>query len=409
MRAGRGSPAGPPFVPMHLRPALPLLLLPLAACDRGPAQPEQELSELGMLQQLGYSDSVDAEDPHRPVGVLVHDAEATAPGLTLITIHRGGESFLLDEAGEVVHRWSLPSKVWGHTQPDRDGSLLVPAIREEGTSLLRLSWDSEVLLDVPTRAHHDAERRADGLLSVLSFAWRELPEFTAGWPDAEVRDELLVVVDDEGTILGEHSMIDLLASDPAVFTFKEVEMRAGQGDRRPQLDLLHANSLYWMRPEDAVHGPLFAEGNVLVSMRHQDQMAIVRPAEGKVLWSWGLGEISGPHDATVLANGHMMIFDNGLEAKRSRALEVDPATGDIVWSWQAPEPGDFFTIARGAAERLPNGNTILVDSDHGHVVEVTAEGRVVWEYYHPAVDGRVASIVRAKRYPREMFPALAGD
>lgn len=384
------------------------LALVLAACgDREPSSSTSGLSDLGALQQLGYTDSVAADQSFRPQGVVVHREEAVAPGLTMMTVHRGGRAFLLDEAGEQVHEWVFPSKVWGHAQLLEDGSILVPAINEENPTLLHLSWDSEVLFQVKLRSHHDADRREDGRFTTLSFDWRSLPAFTRGDAAAEVRDEFLVVLDQEGAVLEEHSMIDMLASDPNIFTFKDVEIRKGDGKKRKdQLDLLHANSLYWMRREDTAKHPLFAVGNVLVSMRHQDRMVIVRPESGKVLWSWGLGELSGPHDATVLANGHLMIFDNGLEARRSRAVEVDPSTNEIVWEWQAPAPEDIFTIARGSSQRLDNGNTLLLNSDSGHALEVTAEGEVVWEYFHPVVEGRVASLVRAQRYPRSAFPQL---
>jgi len=391
------------FTPLSLALAC---LLP--SCGKPEPTPQDDgLSDLAALQQLGYTDSVDASQSNRPQGVVVHREDAVAPGLTMLTVHRGGRAFLVEEQGQVVHEWTFPSRVWGHAQLLADGSILVPAINEENPTLLHLSWDSEVLFQVKLRAHHDADLREDGRLTTLTFDWRSLPEFTFGDAEVEVRDELVVVLDDAGKVLEEHSMIDMLSSNPEVFTFQDVEIRPGDGKKRKdQLDLLHANSVYWMREHDAKKHPLFAVGNVLVSMRHQDCMAIVRPETGQVLWSWGQGELSGPHDATVLANGNLMIFDNGLEHRRSRVVEVNPDTKEIVWEWQAPNPKDIFTIARGSSQRLNNGNTLLLNSDSGHALEVTAEGEVVWEYFHPVEDGRVASLVRAQRYPRSVFPQL---
>lgn len=395
-----------------MRHPFPLLILVVAclltSCGKSePMHPNDGPSDVAALQQLGYTDSVDANLSDRPQGVVVHREDAVAPGLTMLTVHRGGRAFLLDEQGEVVHDWVLPSKVWGHAQLLTDGSILVPAIHGVQPTLLHLSWDSEVLFQVKLRAHHDADLRRDGRLATLTYEWRSLPQFTFGDDEVEVRDELVVVLDDAGQVLEEYSMIDLLSSNPEAFTFQDVEIRPGEFmKRKDQLDLLHANSVYWMREHDALQNQLFAVGNVLVSMRHQDAMAIVRPETGLVLWSWGQGELSGPHDATVLANGNLMIFDNGLAHRRSRALEVNPDSKEIVWEWQAPNPQDIFTIARGSAQRLNNGNTLLLNSDNGHALEVTADGEVVWEYYHPVVEGRVASLVRAQRYPRSAFPQL---
>ena len=37
----------------------------------------------------------------------------------------------------------------------------------------------------------------------------------------------------------------------------------------------------------------------------------------------------------------------------------------------------------GAAHRLDNGNTLIVESLAGRALEVTPAGEIVWEYYNP--------------------------
>jgi hypothetical protein len=78
----------------------------------------------------------------------------------------------------------------------------------------------------------------------------------------------------------------------------------------------------------------------------------------------------------------MLIFDNGLS--RSRVIEIEPRSGRIVWSY-APRSG-FFSEYRGSNQRLPNGNTLITESDTGYVLEVTREGRVVWKFANPLVN-----------------------
>jgi outer membrane protein assembly factor BamB len=122
----------------------------------------------------------------------------------------------------------------------------------------------------------------------------------------------------------------------------------------------------------------------------------------RVIWSWGQGEISGPHDATLLPNGNVLVFDNGLRRKWSRVVEVDPRTNEIEWSYQAPNPKEFYTSARGAAQRLPNGNTLITDSGAGRAFEVTSEGELVWDFVSPNrdADGERSVIVRTRRVQR---------
>jgi hypothetical protein len=135
-------------------------------------------------------------------------------------------------------------------------------------------------------------------------------------------------------------------------------------------------------------------------MRNQDSVAVVNWPERRLVWAWGRGELSGPHDATLLENGHILIFDNGLVERRSRVVEVDPLRNEIVWLYEAPEPGEFFTPGRGSSQRLPNGNTLIAESADGRAFEVTPSGEIVWEYFVPILnrEGYRATIVRIRRY-----------
>jgi hypothetical protein len=49
---------------------------------------------------------------------------------------------------------------------------------------------------------------------------------------------------------------------------------------------------------------------------------------------------------------------------------------------------------------LPNGNTLITESDTGHVFEVTPAGERVWEFAVPAFDeqGNRAAVWRATRF-----------
>jgi outer membrane protein assembly factor BamB len=102
----------------------------------------------------------------------------------------------------------------------------------------------------------------------------------------------------------------------------------------------------------------------------------------------------------VLENGNVLIFDNGVRRQWSRVVEVDPRSGRIVWEYRAPEATAFFTRSRGGAQRLPNGNTLITESNRGHAFEVTAGGEIVWDFFVPLLDekGHRATLVRLYRY-----------
>ena len=105
-----------------------------------------------------------------------------------------------------------------------------------------------------------------------------------------------------------------------------------------------------------------------------------------------------------------MIFDNGRARQYSRVVEVDPRTDKIVWQYQPDNPRSFFSDSRGAAQRLPNGNTLITESDRARAFEVTADGNTVWTFRNPLRNSRrqSATIVRMEYYERDyVAPIIA--
>lgn len=93
----------------------------------------------------------------------------------------------------------------------------------------------------------------------------------------------------------------------------------------------------------------------------------------------GAGEVFDPFTAEQLAGGHTLISDS----LGFRVIEVDDATGRIVWSY-----GEFKVSGSDAghlnrphsAQRLANGDTLICDSENQRVIEVDMAKRIVWSY-----------------------------
>ena len=58
---------------------------------------------------------------------------------------------------------------------------------------------------------------------------------------------------------------------------------------------------------------------------------------------------------------------------------------------------------------MPNGNTLICESDCGRIFEVTGEGDVVWDYYSPFLGGQLVNVYRATRYPPEFVEPLLDE
>src|SRR5690606_36181070 len=105
------------------------------------------------------------------------------------------------------------------------------------------------------------------------------------------------------------------------------------------------------------------------------------------------------------------LFDNlgGRDPRigRSRVLEIDPATGAVTWSYEGTVKTPFQSDTCGSCQRMPNGNTVITESDHGRAFEVTRDGEIVWEFVSPHRAGErnelIATLFELIRLPPD-FP-----
>lgn len=356
------------------------------------------------LRALGYAGAGEALPEAATVGVQVHDRARVAPGVNLITHSLSCRTELVDMEGVVHHAWTDPAgDRWDNTVLLPDGDLLVVG-RDSTTStfagelsasyLMRLAWDGTPRWRTSAPVHHDAELAPDGSLLALTA---ELEPIAAVDPEHPTYDHALTRFSATGERLDSLSLYELFHAAPG-FHFQPVAAR--KKNQHVAVDLFHSNSVESLRGSNlAGAGPLYRAGNLLLCLRHQDTLAIVDPTERRVLWTFGQGILSGPHDATWLANGHVLAFDNGLERGWSRVLELDPASATIVWEYEAEPRASFFSLTRGAAQRLTNGNTLITHSHGGRVFEVTPDKMTVWLYQTPHLTAKrePSILVRTRR------------
>jgi hypothetical protein len=254
------------------------------------------------------------------------------------------------------------------------------------------------------RPHHDIEVTPDGRLALLTAEMKRVPDIH---PTLDTRDDYITLLRQNGELIESKSLLDAVSCVPQVFPLVRVKPTNLGGT--PSVKLFHANSVEWMHHKHLVgRHPIYDLDNVLVCFRNQNRIAVINWTRNAVVWAWGQGEIHGPHDAQCLDNGNILLFDNGLGRGYSRAIELDPVTKTIVWQYKATPPSAFYTASKGSVQRLPNGNTLLAESDAGRAIEITPAGEVVWEFIcpHKVKRGKRAAIVRMKRLPHSFVEAV---
>jgi hypothetical protein len=206
-------------------------------------------------------------------------------------------------------------------------------------------------------------------------------------------DDFVVVLSPDGEELEKVSIADALIDSPyARLLTRVVWYTKG--------DYLHTNGIDVLEPGDTAKLPHARPGQVLLSFREIDTIAVLDLDEERIVWA-----VRGPwlaqHDPDILPDGNILLFDNlgnflnadGADAEdgggRSRILEFDPSTMAIMWQYAGTVEEPFDSDVRASQERLPNGNTLITEETGGRILEVTPDHEIVWEFVNPVrAEGR---------------------
>ncbi len=333
-------------------------------------------------------------------GVTIWDPINAYRGFTLYTSGEGPVARLVTMTGAPVHEWTIPySKVWKletaavqEPQPDNlvflrharlqpNGDLIavfeaaghMPA----GYGIVRVDKDSKPLWSYLQRAHGAFDVAPDGRVFVLVQAIREDDEPTS-MVETPFLEDFLVVLGPDGKETAKISLVDALERS----RFASLLGKVPAGVHDP----LGATSVQYIGG-DAVKGiPDSAGERVLLSFGGLDSVAVMDLAGKQISWA-ARGAWRRQHEARMLPGGDLMVVD-APDENDGRAQQIDMSNSTVVWSFGGGTDQPFASTARLSAQRLPNGNTLLTESDGGRLVEVDQSGTVVWEYTNPARAGQ---------------------
>ncbi len=351
-------------------------------------------------------------------GLTALDEDKACPGYVLYCpSFFEGAVHLIDLRGEIVHRWDLPYRpgLWGYLL--ENGNLFymakVPheiepisaqwARIERGGGLMEIDPDGKVVWEHrDPYQHHDGRRTPSG--GAIYSTVDRLPDDVAakvrgGVPDSEEHGmwaDVVVEVDRDGDRIWEWRSQEHLDFGT---------------------DVLPPNVLRreWTHGNTVV--PV-GEDRVMASFRDISTVVIIDKNSGEIVWKLGDDVLAGQHDPSMLPNGNVLIFDNGIyrkvgHATFSRVIEVDPRGNEIVWEYRDSPAPNFYSQMISGARRLPNGNTLITEGWFGRMFQVTPDGEVVWEYVNPVFvedpDGDFGmwnGVFRASHYLEDEIQAL---
>jgi hypothetical protein len=359
------------------------------------------------------------------VGVTINDTQATQTGLTLISsFDQGCGAQLIAMDGRIVHRWQLPFREvwpdaehvstpvsdnrihWWRTHVFPNGDLLANyagiADSPNGYGLVKIDKDSRVIWKHPDAIHHDFAIDDGGSIFALVHSIRKSKLKSAPHLRTPILEDYVVVLSPDGQETQRVSLFN-------AFWRSQFRGYLDSMQSNSKGDHTHCNAIDLIPREFAKKHRFCSPGDLMISLRNPDVIAILNLERGKIVWA-AKGTWHRQHDSDPLANGNVMLFDNlgnQREGGKSRIIEWNPRTGAIVWSFAGTREAPFESLVRSCQQLLPNGNLLVTESDHGRLLEVTRDHRIVWEYCNPGRSGEkkelVAVIFNAERYdPREL-------
>jgi hypothetical protein len=357
-----------------------------------------------------------------PFGVVRSDPTRASAGATLVVV--GQSAHLIDLDGTVLHSWHLDYEairgpgamarapmsrarlLWRPARALPNGDLIAlvdfsDAATPQGLALVRLDRDSRPLWVFHGHVHHDFDIAPDGRIFVLGQGLRERPPKGLAALRGPLADEQLYVLSPEGKLLRTVSIVKALGRSRYVRMIPPLVGRPVYTDG----DYLHSNNVDYADGATAARFDFVKEGQVLLSLRNIDLLAVLDVGSETVTWA-RRGEWMLQHDPDFLENGNLMLFDNQGDGDRgggSRVIEYDPRTSAIVWQYPGATGAPLKTSYRGEQQLLPNGDVLLNEFQEGRLLEVTRAGEVVWEYRcpfrYPGDERLVCLVLHAERYP----------
>ena len=319
---------------------------------------------------------------------------------------------LFDHGGTPIHTWPIDETSFSNRARHHQNGPHAMEVLPDGSVLVSFDWlGLLVRLDACGKAlwtredfyHHSFSPAVDGGI------WTWLGKNA---PYSQVQD--IVKFDPQtGEDLERISLNeDVIKRSPeAALAFSMFpDFPFDPGGKEP-IDIFHPNDVEELLPEMAAAFPQFEAGDLLLSIRELDMVAVIAQT-GELKW-YQEGPWQGQHDPDFEPDGSITVYNNSRLRPRSAIMKIDPATRLVVNALPAFS-GPFKSETRGKHQLLPNGNRLITIPDQGQALEVSPEGKIVVEFNNVVNGAKQLNddLVNAKWLPEGYFssqPSCTGD
>ena len=381
----------------------------------------------------------------RTVGLLLNEPGA-APGYTLFTGELNSDIFLIDPLGRVAHAWHMDTTFY-HAKLLDNGNLLTSEKGNlfEFDPSGNIFWQYNAggvlhhdFLKMPNGNFLLLVRKRKSREQAIAAGANPKFVHEKGF-DYDYLVEARPTGASAGEVVWEWSPWDHLVQD-----FDPSKPNYGAIAEHPELIDLNflLESISEHRPQEP-HGWLHTNAidynpdldQIMLSPRHFSELWIIDRSTtieearghtggnsgigGDLLYRWGNPHAYGHGDRAdqrlfrqhqthwippgLPGAGNILLFNNGWEFPGDERFyssidEIVPPTDGYryrrdddaaylpnapEWTYAAETPSRFYAPVISGAQRLPNGNTLIVDGTAGTIFQVTPDGKTVWKYIVP--------------------------
>jgi hypothetical protein len=366
-------------------------------------------AEADRLRSIGYLSGTNPAPS--TTGITVYNTDQTQSGVNLYNSGHHAGAILMTMDGEALHEWECPfltafpdshaaaekdgAEYWRYVHLFENGDVLAIF---EGLGLVKVDKDSRVMWAHPGGEHHALRVMDDGRIYVLTRKAHIIDSINRTQP---VLEDFITILDAGGRELRSVSVLESLRNS----RFKNALDVYGMGKMG---DLLHTNAIEVLDGRSADCLPAFGDGNVLVSMRQLNLLAVIDMDLEEAVWI-AAGLWKQQHDPRMLDNGNVLLFDNKGYEGQSKVVEFDPVTLEVAWVYHGTPGEPFYSQMCGSSRRLDNGNTLIAESDYGRALEVAPDGSIVWEFVNPEHAGTDGSLIATLFDVVRVDPDTLGD
>jgi hypothetical protein len=351
------------------------------------------------------------------IELAARDVSPAGPGRDLILViggpykltsecpELGCLAWIMDRQGTVYHAWPLDrTEPWGELGRARgfseddvypsslhlydNGDLLVSYhVRDAypySVGMAKFDKDGKLLWKNAIFSHHDFYVDENGMIYAPSHKIVDSPLAIPGThrqlecEDRKIYEDLILVLAPDGTVTRRISVLQVLFD-------------SGYGGlvslTTDMCDPLHSNHVRLLTRDDAPAYPTLAVGDMLISVRNLNTIAILDSETARVKWITS-GQTVRQHSPNYLGANDILAFDNlgGPKDKGgSRLAKINlatEATTTLFPGADTPPELNFFTDGAGEIELDASRERALVSLTlQGRGLEIDLRtGDVLWEY-----------------------------